>query len=55
MAVADLIRLLEVNPVYRARCVHTEISGPDPARYGSLDAPLPPSLAGYLDQNDIRL
>jgi len=55
MAVADLIRLLEVNPVYRARCVHMEISGPDPAHYGSLDAPLPPSLAAYLDQNGIRL
>ncbi len=29
MAVADVIRLLEVNPVYRNRVVHIEIIEPD--------------------------
>ncbi|MDD1694093.1 MAG: DEAD/DEAH box helicase [Methanoregula sp.] len=55
MAVADLLRLLEVNPVFRSRCVHQEITGPEPARYGSVDTSLPPSLETYLAQNAIRL
>ena len=29
MAVADVIRLLGVNPLYRNRVVHTEISEPE--------------------------
>jgi DEAD/DEAH box helicase domain-containing protein len=55
MAVADLIRLLDVNPVYRYRCVHRKTEVPEPARYGELDSPLSPALSGYLDENGIRL
>lgn len=55
MAVADLIRLLDVNPLYRSRCVHVRNTTPEPARYGGLDFPLSPALAAYLDQHGIRL
>ncbi|MDD1687658.1 DEAD/DEAH box helicase [Methanoregula sp.] len=55
MAVNDLIRLLEVNPVYRTRVVHVRSIEPKPARVGSLELPLSPSLAAYLDQMGIRL
>jgi DEAD/DEAH box helicase domain-containing protein len=55
MAIVDLVRLLGVNPVYRARVVHVEESGPVEARYGHLMTPLPLSLKAYLDQKRIRL
>jgi DEAD/DEAH box helicase domain-containing protein len=55
MAVVDLLRLLGVNPVYRNRVVHMDITGPADARYGDLRTPLSPSLAAYLDQKKIRL
>jgi hypothetical protein len=40
MAVADVIRLLRVNPVYRNRVVHTEISDPVLPKFGTLETPL---------------
>ncbi len=55
MAVTDIIRLLGVNPVYRSRTVYTEITGPIPPRYGTLNAPLDETLESYLDQHRIRL
>ncbi|MFA6333203.1 MAG: DEAD/DEAH box helicase, partial [Methanoregula sp.] len=55
MAVNDLIRLLDVNLVYRSRVVHIRSIEPKPARFGSLELPLSPSLAAYLDQMGIRL
>jgi len=55
MGLSDLIRLLEANPVYRARYVHVRETGPEPAQYGDLDTPLIPALAEYLDQHGIRL
>lgn len=55
MAVSDLIRLLNVNPVYRTRLVHMKTTEPEPARYGRLDSPLSHALDAYLEQNGIRL
>ncbi|MDO9033711.1 MAG: DEAD/DEAH box helicase, partial [Methanoregula sp.] len=55
MAVKDVIRLLNTNPVYRNRVVHTEIIEPKPPHYGTLDTPLPDSIISYLHQNGIRL
>ncbi|MFA4877396.1 MAG: DEAD/DEAH box helicase [Methanoregula sp.] len=55
MAVADLIRLLGVNPVYRERVVHIETTAPLAPEYGILDRPLSPALQSYLDQTGIRL
>lgn len=55
MAVTDLIRLLNVNPVYRNRVVHSKTTEPEPARYGLLETPLSSSLRAYLDQKGIRL
>ena len=55
MAVADVIRLLGVNPIYRNRMVHTETTGPVPARYGTLELPLGDTLESYITQHRIRL
>ncbi len=55
MAVADVLRLLEVNPVYRNRVVHIETSAPVPPRYGTLHVPLPETLDAYLQSSGIRL
>ncbi|MCX6683498.1 MAG: DEAD/DEAH box helicase [Methanoregula sp.] len=55
MAVADVIRLLCTNPVYRNRVVHVEISEPEPPRFGTLAVPLDDTLESYLDQHRIRL
>ena len=55
MAIADLLRLLDVNPVYRNRVVHIDVTRPAEARYGTLRTPLSPSLEAYLDQKKIRL
>jgi DEAD/DEAH box helicase domain-containing protein len=55
MAIADLLRLLGVNPMYRNRVVHTEITPPAESRYGLLKTPLSPSLESYLDNKRIRL
>ncbi len=55
MAVADVIRLLGVNPVYRNRTVHTEVTGPVPPVYGTLNVPLGGALESYLEQHRIRL
>jgi DEAD/DEAH box helicase domain-containing protein len=55
MAIADVIRLLEVNPVYRNRVVHVETIMPVLPRFGILRAPLDDLLASYLGQHQIRL
>ncbi len=55
MAVADVIRLLSVNPLYRNRMIYTESTGPVPPRYGTLDMPLDDTLESYLRQHRIRL
>ena len=55
MAVADVLRLLEVNPVYRNRVVHIETTAPVPPRYGTLAVPLPDTLDAYLHSSGIRL
>jgi DEAD/DEAH box helicase domain-containing protein len=55
MAVADLLRLLKVNPTYRNRIVHINAVPPEEARYGRLETPLSPTLESYLDHKNIRL
>jgi DEAD/DEAH box helicase domain-containing protein len=55
MAVADVIRLLGVNPVYRNRIVYTETTGPLPPRYGTPEIPLGDTLESYITQHRIRL
>jgi DEAD/DEAH box helicase domain-containing protein len=55
MAVADVIRLLCVNPVYHNRVVHTEIIEPETPRYGTLEVPLGETLESYLYQQGIHL
>ncbi len=55
MAVADLLRLLDTNPVFRARSVHRQVFLPEPPHYGTLDTPLSPALESCLCQRDIRL
>jgi DEAD/DEAH box helicase domain-containing protein len=55
VAVADVVRLLGTNPVYRSRVTCRQILDPEPARYGTLDAPLPGVLDAYLAQNNIQL
>ena len=55
MAVADLLRLLKVNPTYRNRVVHINAVPPEEARYGKLETPLSPTLEAYLDNKNIRL
>jgi DEAD/DEAH box helicase domain-containing protein len=55
MAIADLLRLLDINPVYRNRVVHMDVTMPAEARYGLLMTPLSPSLEAYLKQRKIQL
>ncbi|MCX6696260.1 MAG: DEAD/DEAH box helicase [Methanoregula sp.] len=55
MAVADVVRLIGVNPVYRDRVVHIETIEPEPPRYGTLAAPLPETIEAYLKESGIRL
>jgi DEAD/DEAH box helicase domain-containing protein len=55
MAVADLIGLLDQNPVYRSRVVYTGVTEPILPQYGTLSTPLHDALAGYLVQKGIRL
>jgi DEAD/DEAH box helicase domain-containing protein len=55
MAVGDLLRLLDTNPVYRKRVVHRQVTLPAEARFGDPRTPLPPSLQAYLDMKTIRL
>jgi len=55
MAVADVIRLINVNPVYQNRVVYTETTEPVSPLYGTLHAPLGDSLESYLGQHRIRL
>jgi len=55
MAVESFLRLLESNPVYRARVVHVESSGPEPPEFGTLETPLDDALAAYLKAGGIRL
>jgi len=55
MAVADLLRLLDTNPVYRNRVVHREVILPAEAQFGVPEKPLPPSLEAYIDHKKIRL
>jgi DEAD/DEAH box helicase domain-containing protein len=55
MAIADLLRLLDINPVYRNRVVHMDVTMPAEARYGLLMTPLSPSLQAYLKQRKIQL
>jgi DEAD/DEAH box helicase domain-containing protein len=55
MAVADVIRLLGINPVYRNRVVHIEISEQEPPQFGTLEVPPGDILNSYLIQHQIRL
>ena len=55
MAVADVIRLINVNPVYRNRVVYTETTEPVSPLYGTLHAPLGDTLESYLSHHRIRL
>jgi hypothetical protein len=55
MAVADIILLLGVNPMYRSRMVHIETTGPVPPRYGTLKIPLNDTLESYINQHRISL
>jgi len=55
MAVADVIRLINVNPVYRNRVVYTETTEPASPLYGTLHAPLGDTLESYLSHRRIRL
>ena len=55
MAVEDVLRLLNLNPVYRSRVVHIETTGPEFPAFGSLDYPLDESIVSYLIQRGIRL
>ena len=55
MAVADVVRLLGTNPVYRSRIACHNIAESEPAAYGTLDRPLPDPLAAYLTHAGIRL
>ena len=55
MAVADVIRLIDVNPVYRNRVVYTETTEPVSPLYGTLHAPLGDTLESYLSHCRIRL
>ncbi|MDD1682239.1 MAG: DEAD/DEAH box helicase, partial [Methanoregula sp.] len=55
MAIADLLRLLDVNPIYRNRVVHINNANPEEARYGLLKKSLSPSLEAYLNHKNIRL
>ena len=55
MAVADVIRLLGVNPMYPNRVVHTEISEPELPQFGTLAVPPGDSLASYLTHHRIHL
>jgi DEAD/DEAH box helicase domain-containing protein len=55
MAVADVIRLLSMNPVYRNRMVHIETTEPVPPWYGTLTIPLGDTFEAYLTQHRIRL
>ena len=55
MAVADVVRLLGTNPVYRSRVTCHQVSDPEPARYGALDEALPGALSDYLAHSGIRL
>ena len=55
MAVADVIRILGVNPVYRNRVVHTEISEPELPQFGTLEVPPGDTLASYLTHHRIHL
>jgi DEAD/DEAH box helicase domain-containing protein len=55
MAVPEITRFLYANPTYAKRIVHTEITEPEPPRYGELDTPLSVTLEAYLQQKRIRL
>ena len=55
MAVADLLGLLEQNPVYRKRVVHTSIAEPELPQFGALSVPLHESINAYLESGRKRL
>ncbi|GAB6285217.1 MAG: DEAD/DEAH box helicase [Methanoregula sp.] len=55
MAVADLLRLLDANPVYRNRVVHIQTTEPAPPRFGTLTESLPEPLDAYLHASGIQL
>jgi len=55
VAVADVVRFIGTNPVYRSRVSCHNIADPEPAAYGTLDRPLPDALAAYLAHAGIRL
>ena len=55
MTVANMLGLLEHNPVYRKRIVYTGITEPVSPHYGTLDAPLNETIAAFLDQGGIQL
>jgi len=55
VAVADVVNLLGTNPVYRKRHTCHHVSDPEPARYGTLDLPLPEAINAYLTHSGIQL
>jgi len=55
VAVADVVRFIGTNPVYRSRVACHNVADPEPAAYGTLDRPLPDALAAYLVHAKIRL
>jgi len=55
VAVADVVHLIGTNPVYRIRVACHNLADPEPAAYGTLDRPLPDSLAAFLGHAGIRL
>jgi len=55
MAVADLLRLLDTNPVYRNRVVHIQTTESAPPRFGTLTELLPEPLDAYLHASGIQL
>ncbi|MFA5330928.1 MAG: DEAD/DEAH box helicase [Methanoregula sp.] len=55
MAVADVVRLICTNPVYRSRIACHNVSDPEPAAYGTLARPLSGPLSAYLSHAGIRL
>ncbi|HSQ93506.1 MAG TPA: DEAD/DEAH box helicase [Methanoregula sp.] len=55
MAIADVLRILDMNSTYRDRVVHINTVDPVEARYSALRTPLSPALQEYLDHKNIRL
>jgi len=50
-----MLRMFQVNPVYRDRVVHIGITDPTGAQWGDLSTSLSPSLNAYLEEKRIHL